>query len=371
MIGLVWNGMMSFGGGWFFLAASEAISVGNQQLHAARASAPTSRPPVDEGDLEQGAARHRRDDRHGRSASTSCSGGRWSPGPRSSASRTSEAAEAPRSFVLDLLRRSRDPAPDRAPLRPVDRELDRITPAVRAGRAPAARRRRRSRRAGDVAVRGRREPLVGVRGVPRRGRTSSRTASGSAQFGHCVRARAASPSPGSSCSWSSRRSIWVPVGVKIGMNPRAGPLRAAGRAGAAPASRPTSCSRSLTALFIATGHQPEHRRHRADGARARSGTSCSTSSPGPARSPPTCAKRWTNFGVPRLQRWRELILPAIFPSYVTGGITAAGGAWNASIVAEIVTYGEHHAHRDRPRRLHHAGDDQRRLRRGPHRASSS
>src|SRR5579871_1372447 len=27
MIGLVWNGMMSFGGGWFFLAASEAISV--------------------------------------------------------------------------------------------------------------------------------------------------------------------------------------------------------------------------------------------------------------------------------------------------------------------------------------------------------
>src|ERR1700722_15641358 len=29
MIGLVWNGMMSFGGGWFFLVASEAVSVGN------------------------------------------------------------------------------------------------------------------------------------------------------------------------------------------------------------------------------------------------------------------------------------------------------------------------------------------------------
>ena len=37
--------------------------------------------------------------------------------------------------------------------------------------------------------------------------------------------------------------------------------------------------------------------------------------------------------------WRRLILPAIFPSYVTGGITAAGGAWNASIVAEVVSYG--------------------------------
>src|SRR5579863_1230928 len=31
VIGLVWNGMMSFGGGWFFLAASEAISVLNRQ----------------------------------------------------------------------------------------------------------------------------------------------------------------------------------------------------------------------------------------------------------------------------------------------------------------------------------------------------
>lgn len=39
------------------------------------------------------------------------------------------------------------------------------------------------------------------------------------------------------------------------------------------------------------------------------------------------------------QRWRRLILPAVFSSYVTGGITASGGAWNASIVAEIVTYG--------------------------------
>ena len=42
--------------------------------------------------------------------------------------------------------------------------------------------------------------------------------------------------------------------------------------------------------------------------------------------------------LPTLLRWRTLILPAIFGSYVTGGITAAGGAWNASIVAEVVQY---------------------------------
>jgi NitT/TauT family transport system permease protein len=41
-------------------------------------------------------------------------------------------------------------------------------------------------------------------------------------------------------------------------------------------------------------------------------------------------------------KWRTFILPAIFSSYVTGGITAAGGAWNASIVAEVVSYGSHH-----------------------------
>lgn len=36
----------------------------------------------------------------------------------------------------------------------------------------------------------------------------------------------------------------------------------------------------------------------------------------------------------RWQRWRALWLPAMFPFLITGGITAAGGAWNASIVAE-------------------------------------
>jgi len=40
-----------------------------------------------------------------------------------------------------------------------------------------------------------------------------------------------------------------------------------------------------------------------------------------------------------IDRWRTLILPALFPYLVTGGIIASGGAWNASIVAEHVSYG--------------------------------
>jgi len=40
-----------------------------------------------------------------------------------------------------------------------------------------------------------------------------------------------------------------------------------------------------------------------------------------------------------LDRWRTLILPALFPYIITGSITASGGAWNASIVAEYVEFG--------------------------------
>jgi NitT/TauT family transport system permease protein len=46
-----------------------------------------------------------------------------------------------------------------------------------------------------------------------------------------------------------------------------------------------------------------------------------------------------NLGVKRFLWWRRVALPAIFPAYVTGAVTAAGGSWNASIVAEIVQWG--------------------------------
>ncbi|WP_223871517.1 ABC transporter permease [Candidatus Dactylopiibacterium carminicum] len=46
-----------------------------------------------------------------------------------------------------------------------------------------------------------------------------------------------------------------------------------------------------------------------------------------------------NVGLRGWLRWRRYLLPAIFPSFVTGAITASGGSWNASIVAEYVTWG--------------------------------
>lgn len=44
-------------------------------------------------------------------------------------------------------------------------------------------------------------------------------------------------------------------------------------------------------------------------------------------------------GLSGLQRWRKLIIPGIFSAWVTGGVTASGGAWNASIVSEVVSWG--------------------------------
>jgi NitT/TauT family transport system permease protein len=39
--------------------------------------------------------------------------------------------------------------------------------------------------------------------------------------------------------------------------------------------------------------------------------------------------------------WKKIGLPAVFPYYVTGAITASGGSWNAAIVAEVATWGDH------------------------------
>ncbi|BCL74640.1 sulfonate ABC transporter permease [Jeongeupia sp. HS-3] len=46
-----------------------------------------------------------------------------------------------------------------------------------------------------------------------------------------------------------------------------------------------------------------------------------------------------NLGLTGWLKWKRYLLPAVFPSFVTGAITASGGSWNASIVAEYVSWG--------------------------------
>lgn len=59
-----------------------------------------------------------------------------------------------------------------------------------------------------------------------------------------------------------------------------------------------------------------------------------------AQSIPTDLREMSkDIGLKGWQRWQKLIIPGIFSAWVTGGVTASGGAWNASIVAEVVSWG--------------------------------
>jgi NitT/TauT family transport system permease protein len=49
-----------------------------------------------------------------------------------------------------------------------------------------------------------------------------------------------------------------------------------------------------------------------------------------------------NFRVRGWLWWRRIAIPAVLPYYVTGAITASGGSWNASIVAEVASWGNEH-----------------------------
>lgn len=61
---------------------------------------------------------------------------------------------------------------------------------------------------------------------------------------------------------------------------------------------------------------------------------------GAAAIPPETLLAAKNFGVKGFLWWRRLVLPAIFPYYITGAMTTAGGCWNASIVADVLKWGD-------------------------------
>jgi NitT/TauT family transport system permease protein len=58
--------------------------------------------------------------------------------------------------------------------------------------------------------------------------------------------------------------------------------------------------------------------------------------------PPDMRYAGQNFHVRGWLWWKRIALPAIFPFYVTGAITASGGSWNASVVSEVAEWGQEH-----------------------------
>ena len=132
--------------------------------------------------------------------------------------------------------------------------------------------------------------------------------------------------------------IWVPIGIWIGMNPRwAGRLQAIAQFLAA---FPANLLFPITVVLLVRWHlNPDI-----------------WLSPlmvfgtqwyvlfnviaGASTIPTELRLAARNLGLRGWLRWRRYLLPAVFPSFVTGAITASGGSWNASIVAEYVTWGD-------------------------------
>ena len=331
MIPLVWNGMMSFGGGWFFLVASEALSVNNHHYVLPGIGSYVAIATAD-GDLGKvfiaigvmvimvvgvnvvfwrpltaWAERFRVEE--------------------------SEATDAPRSVVLNLLRRSHVPTLMGRLFGWLVSPLDRLMAVFGLAEHPLRTSPGR-RRAGDVvfAV----VVLVAVSyGVFRLGAYINATAGfgevlhalglGLVTFGRVIVLVIAAT------------LIWVPIGVWIGLNPKVS--RLAQPVVQVLASFPANFLFPIaTAILVHTGISLNWGGIVLMSLGAQWYILFNVIA-GASSVPNDLREAAANLQLPRALWWRRLILPAIFPSYVTGGITAAGGAWNASIVAEVVSYG--------------------------------
>jgi NitT/TauT family transport system permease protein len=331
MIPLIWNGMMSFGGGWFFLVASEALSVNNHHYALPGIGAYVATATAD-GDLGKvfiaigvmvimvvgvnvlfwrpltaWAERFRVEE--------------------------SEAAEAPRSLVLNLLRRSHVPVLMGRVFGWLVTPFDRVMAVFGLAEYPLRTSPGR-RRVGDVVFAAVVLVAVGY-GVFRLGAYINATAGfgevahalglGLVTFGRVI------------VLVVGATLIWVPIGVWIGLNPKVS--RLAQPVVQVLASFPANFLFPIaTAVMVSTGISLNWGGIVLMSLGAQWYILFNVIA-GASSVPNDLREAAANLQLPRTLWWRRLILPAIFPSYVTGGITAAGGAWNASIVAEVVSYG--------------------------------
>jgi NitT/TauT family transport system permease protein len=332
IVGLVWNGMMGFGGGWFFLAASEAISVLNQTYTLPGVGSYVARA-IDAGNLGH----------VGLAILTMVvmvlvvNVLFWRPltawAERYKVEEAS-AAEHQSSLVLNLLRRTSWPRLAGRARRAVAEPLGRAMRVVgRDGTAPVAGPSAARRRRGDVVF----AIVVGVpiayglyRAVAYIGEGGyddllTALGDGAITFARVIVLVAVAT------------VVWVPIGVWIGLNPRV--ARIAQPVIQLLASFPANFLFPFaTAAFIALGVSLNVGGILLMSLGAQWYILFNTIA-GAMAVPTDLREACAALGLRGWQRWRRLIIPAIFPAYVTGGITASGGAWNASIVSEIVTYG--------------------------------
>ncbi|GAA1316639.1 ABC transporter permease [Leucobacter albus] len=330
---LVWNGMMSFGGGWFFLIASEVLTIDQREY---------ALPGI--GAFAAAAAQQERIDLLMLAAAVmvvlviGVNVVFWRPltawAERFRLGDT-DASDPQTSVVYDLLRRSAIPAAVGALTLPLRNWLDH---AMR------------------VFGRTARRPLRSRTALPRWLRaTASTLALAALALGFVLSFRFVATevgldqfavTAGLGLITLARVAVvvllgtvvWVPIGVWIGLSPRI--TRVAQPMVQVLASFPANFLFPLFALALVT-----------TGVRLDIGGVLLMALgsqwyilfnviAGAAAIPIDLRESARSLRLDRVLTWRTLYGPAVFGSWVTGALSAAGGAWNASIVAEVVSYGD-------------------------------
>jgi NitT/TauT family transport system permease protein len=330
MIPLVWNAMMSFGGGWFFLAASEAISVLNHSYalpgigsYVAAAIAVQNLGALGYAVVAMAIVIVATDQLFWRPLVA------WSDRFRLD---QTTAANAPRSWMYDLLRASRLLKMLRGLARPaigyVNGVLDKLT-AARTIRGIA-----RPNAAAEAAFTA--ALLLVIAALIALAVHVISTTVGFAevervaQLGSFTLARVL-------VLLVLASLVWTPIGVAIGFHPRLAQILQP--VALFLASFPANFIFPFATLAFIRLHVPINGGSILLMALGSQWYILFNTIAGAASIPTDLREMADDIGLRGWNRWRRLVLPGIFSTWVTGAITASGGAWNASIVSEVVSWG--------------------------------
>ncbi|HEY1755490.1 MAG TPA: ABC transporter permease subunit [Bryobacteraceae bacterium] len=329
MIGLVWNGMMSFGGGWFFLAASEAISVLNRQYtlpgigsYVAAAVEAKNLPALAWAIATMVILILLIDQFF------------WKPLVTVADRYKLElsAGEERHFWLVDLWRSAALPRYAERLVQPafrsVDRWMSRVT-AVAAGKPQ-----REPSRAGDLAFNAALILITG--GLVVAAVRFVLAGVGLAETGHAALLGLATAGRVVALLIFST-VVWTPIGVAIGFSPKL--ARISQPIVQILASFPANFLFPFATLgFIKLGIDINWGSMLLMALGAQWYLLFNVI--GGAQSIPADLREMAaSIGLKRVREWKTLIGPGIFGSWVTGAVTASGGAWNASIVSELVSWG--------------------------------
>ena len=338
MHSLIWNSMMSFGGGWFFVAQSEAISVMNKDIKLPGLGSFMA-AAVDRGDnqaamwaiLAMLAVILVTDQLVWRPLLA------WADKFKIE---LTESSAPPSSWAYDLLRRSYIfPSFYKAVWRPSSDWVRNITsrlPARQAGLGTA-----KHLPLSSIVLRGAAIAFAGwVALLAVRGALAGAAAVWHhiplGEFAHIVWLGVLTMSRVAAMTVIATL-IWTPIGVAIGFHPKV--ARFAQPLAQIAASFPVNMTFPFVVGFYAAHHISMNWGSILLIAMGTQWYILFNVIAGAMAIPNDLKEAARTYGLRGLQLWITLILPAIFPFWVTGACTAAGGAWNASIVAEVAVWG--------------------------------